>query len=179
MKEKEEVEEPEAEEEQEEVAETVEETEIEEEPEEVPEKEGETAEEAEKEAAEVAEEMPSPTEEEAKPPSREEKREEEEEIVEERIYTVPLGKAWIEPANRRASRAMRILESFIVKHMKLEKRTKGEEEEEEEEPRRLVIENSVNERIWRRGIEKPPRKIRVRATKDKEGNVTVHLAEGD
>jgi ribosomal protein L31E len=33
--------------------------------------------------------------------------------------------------------------------------------------------------MWARGIEKPPRKIRVRAAKDKEGNVTVYLAEGD
>jgi ribosomal protein L31E len=37
----------------------------------------------------------------------------------------------------------------------------------------------VNERIWRRGIEKPPRRVRIRAAKDKEGNVTVFLAEGD
>jgi ribosomal protein L31E len=37
----------------------------------------------------------------------------------------------------------------------------------------------VNERVWMRGIEKPPRKIRIRVAKDKEGNVTVYLAEGD
>jgi large subunit ribosomal protein L31e len=61
--------------------------------------------------------------------------------------------------------------------MKLEKRTEGMEEEEE--PKRLIISNEVNEKIWGRGIEKPPRKIRVRAAKDKEGNVTVYLAEGD
>jgi large subunit ribosomal protein L31e len=35
----------------------------------------------------------------------------------------------------------------------------------------------VNEKVWSRGIEKPPRKIKVRATKDKDGNVTVYLAE--
>jgi large subunit ribosomal protein L31e len=50
-------------------------------------------------------------------------------------------------------------------------------EEEDEEPPTLKITKEVNERIWDRGIEKPPRKIRVKATKDKEGNVTVHLAE--
>ena len=37
----------------------------------------------------------------------------------------------------------------------------------------------VNEKLWSRGIEKPPRKIRVRVVKDKEGVVTVRLAEGD
>ena len=53
------------------------------------------------------------------------------------------------------------------------------EPDEEEEPERLVIDNEVNEKIWERGIEKPPRKIRVRVIKDKEGVVTVLLAEGD
>jgi large subunit ribosomal protein L31e len=46
-------------------------------------------------------------------------------------------------------------------------------------PEVLRVSNEVNERIWRRGIEKPPRKIRVRAAKDKEGIVTLYLAEGD
>jgi len=106
---------------------------------------------------------------------KEEKAAEEEEIVEERFYTVPLGKAWITPPRRRAPRAMRMLKSFITKHMKLESR----KETEEEEVSRLIISNEVNLRMWSRGIEKPPRKIRVRAAKDKEGNVTVYLAEGD
>jgi large subunit ribosomal protein L31e len=48
----------------------------------------------------------------------------------------------------------------------------------EEEAERLVVSNEVNEKIWSRGIEKPPRKIRVRAVKDKEGVITVYLAEG-
>ncbi len=149
----------------EEIAESFEETEAEEEVGEPLEKE----EEPEEEAA-------VPAEEEAKPPRRREKEKEEEEIVEERIYTIPLGKAWITPPNKRAPRAMRIIRSFITKHMKLEA---AREEEEEETPKRLVINNAVNEKIWSRGIQKPPRKIRVRAAKDKEGNITVYLAEGD
>lgn len=115
---------------------------------------------------------------EAEKKGKEEKKPEEEEIVEERIYTVPLGKAWIMPPRRRAPRAIRILRAFVIKHMKLEAR-KETEEEEEEEPARLIIDNEVNLRMWSRGIEKPPRKIRVRAAKDKEGNVTIYLAEGD
>lgn len=111
--------------------------------------------------------------EEAKPSLREEA---EEEIVEERFYTIPLGKAWLMPPNKRAPKAMRILRDFVKKHMKLEAR---KEKEEEVEPKRLIISNEVNERIWSRGIEKPPRKIRIRAAKDKDGNVTVYLAEGD
>jgi large subunit ribosomal protein L31e len=104
-----------------------------------------------------------------------EKKTEEEEIVEERIYTIPLRRAWIAPRKKRAPRAMRIVRSFIQRHMKVETEVKGEEEEEG----RLVISNEVNEKLWSRGIEKPPRNIRVRAVKDKEGVVTLYLAEGD
>ena len=71
---------------------------------------------------------------------------------------------------------MRIIKSFVKKHMKLRTEVEVEGEEEAE---RLVISDEVNEKIWSRGIQKPPRKIRVRAVKDKEGVVTVHLAEGD
>jgi len=56
---------------------------------------------------------------------------------------------------------------------------RAEEEEEREELPRLIISNDVNEKVWRRSIEKPPRKIRVRAAKDGDGNVTVFLAEGE
>jgi large subunit ribosomal protein L31e len=167
-----------AEEKQEQPAEAVEEQELEEEVEEAPEEEEQPVP-PEEVGAEAKEEVPPPAEEvekeEAKPPAEKEKAEEE--IVEERIYTVPLGKAWIVPPNKRTSRAVRMVRSFIIKHMKLEARK--EEEAEEEEPKKLIISNEVNEKMWRRGIEKPPRKIRVRAAKDKEGNVTVYLAEGD
>jgi len=120
-----------------------------------------------------AEEAPAPAEEEAKPPKKK-KKEEEEEIVEERIYTIPLGKAWVRPPKKRAPRVMHMIRAFITKHMKLTMRV---EEEEEKELPKLVISKEVNEKVWGRGIQQPPRKIRVRAAKDKEGNVTVYLAE--
>jgi len=153
---------------QEETAETAEEA-----PEEALEEKEEEAP-AEEVGAEVKEEeVKVAVEEEVKPPKE---KKPEEEIVEERVYTVPLGKAWIMPPRKRSPRAMRMVRAFVTKHMKLEAE-KGEEEEEE--PRKLVISNEVNEKVWARGVEKPPRKIRVRAAKDKEGNVTVYLAEGD
>ena len=101
------------------------------------------------------------------------KKKEEEEIVEEKTYTIPLGKALIMPPRKRAPRAMHMIRAYIIKHMKIPTRA----EEEDEEPPSLTITKELNERIWDKGIEKPPRKIRVRATKDKEGNVKVHLAE--
>jgi large subunit ribosomal protein L31e len=134
--------------------------------------EGENAkgEEAAKEEA-PAEEQPA-EEEEAKPRK---KKKEEEEIVEERTYTIPLQKALVRPPKKRAPRAMQLIKAFVTKHMKLE--MKVSEEEEEEELPQLIISQEVNEKIWDKGIEKPPRKIRVRAAKDKDGNVTVYLAE--
>jgi len=133
-----------------------------------------TEEETAEEAVEAEEEAPAEEEEEAKPRKR--KKKEEEEIVEERIYTIPLGKALVRPPKRRAPRALQLIRDFLNKHMKLEMRV--EAEEEKSELPKLTISNEVNEKIWGRGIEKPPRKIRVRAAKDKDGNVTVYLAEG-
>ena len=103
------------------------------------------------------------------------KKKKEEEVVEEKTYTIPLGKALIMPPRKRAPRAMHMIRAYIVKHMKVPSRA----EEEDEVPPTLTITQEVNEHVWGKGIEKPPRKIRVRATKDKEGNVTVHLAEGE
>jgi len=87
---------------------------------------------------------------------------EEKDIVEERFYRVPLRPAWTFPVKKRAPKAMRVLRGFVQKHMKVED---------------LVIGTDVSERVWSRGIEKPPRSVRVRVVKDKEGVVTVYLAE--
>src|SRR4030067_967892 len=148
--------------------ETAEETELEEMLKEQPDDEianpEETPAETEKEAEEKEEEKPV-----------RKKKGKEEEIVEERVYTVPLGKASVRPPKKRATRAIQLIRAFITKHMKLEIRL--EEEEEEGELPKHIISKEVNEKIWDRGIEKPPRKIRVRAAKDSGGNVTVYLAE--
>jgi large subunit ribosomal protein L31e len=103
------------------------------------------------------------------------RKKKEEEIAEERFYTIPLQKALIRPPKKRSPRAMQLIKIFITKHMKL--KMKVSEEDEEEELPQLAISQEVNEKVWGRGIEKPPRKIRVRVTKDKDGNVTVYLAE--
>ena len=151
--------------------------------------ETETAEETELEemlkeepAEEIAEPEETPVETEKEAEGKEEekpakkKKGKEEEIVEERVYTIPLGKASVRPPKKRAPRAIQLIRAFITKHMKLEIRL---EEEEEGELPKLIISKEVNEKIWDRGIEKPPRKIRVRAAKDSDGNVKVYLAEGE
>lgn len=82
-------------------------------------------------------------------------------IIEERVYTIPLKTARYVPPNRRANKAVRTLKKFIERHFKTEN---------------VIILPEVNEKIWERGIEKPPRKIRVKASKDSEGIVEVSLA---
>ena len=182
-------------EEAEEPEETVEVPEVEEPDEKAPVEEGEVGEESEEEIQpeegevleeleiveavaeeeEIAEEADVEAEEETVEEELEEEVEEERpEVVDERIYTIPLGRAWVAPRRKRAARAVRLLRGFVERHMKV-----GVGPEEEGEAERLVISNEVNEKIWSRGIEKPPRRIRVRAAKDVEGTVTVYLAEGD
>jgi large subunit ribosomal protein L31e len=107
------------------------------------------------------------------------KREKEEEIVEERFYTIPLRRAWIMPRRKRTPRAMRIIRSFVTKHMKIGTTKTEEEETDEEKEERLIISAELNEKIWARGIQKPPRRIKVRCVKDAEGAVTVYPVEGD
>jgi len=41
----------------------------------------------------------------------------------------------------------------------------------------VAISDEVNSALWTRSINKPPRKIKVRAVKDKEGKVIVYLAK--
>jgi len=147
---------------------------------EVPEEDAELEteeEELEDEEADLKEDIEDEEEEfiEAKKSSKKEKKEDlDEDIVEERFYTIPLRKVWISPRKKRAPKAARVVRQFVVKHMKIRS-----EFDEDEEPERLVIDNEVNEKLWSRGIEKPPRKIRVRVVKNSEGVVTVLLAEGD
>ncbi len=89
--------------------------------------------------------------------------EEEIEVVEEKIYTISLRHAWVvTPRGKRAPRAVRDVRDFVSRHMKAEE---------------VSMSNDVNAALWSRGINKPPRKITVRAVKDKEGKVIVYPAK--
>ena len=79
----------------------------------------------------------------------------------ERIYTIPLRDVKRVPRTKRSPRAMRYIREFIEKHMKAED---------------VIIDQSVNEKIWERGIEKIPSKIKVKAVKEDE-TVEVTLVE--
>ncbi len=84
-----------------------------------------------------------------------------EEIIDERIYIIPLAKARRGPRNKWGKKAIRFLKEYMERHFK---------------PESLIISQEVNEKIWERGIKKPPRKLKVRATKNIDGLVVVYLA---
>jgi len=89
-----------------------------------------------------------------------EEGEEEIEVVEEKIYTIPLHHVWVvTPRGKRSPRAARDVKAYVARHMKAED---------------VALSNEINSAIWARGINKPPRKISVRAVKDKEGKVIVY-----
>jgi large subunit ribosomal protein L31e len=83
-------------------------------------------------------------------------------MMEERIYTIPLRDVINKSVrNKRAPRAIRKIKQFLKRHMKADI---------------VKIDNELNEKIWARGIQKPPARVRVKAVK--EGNVvTATLAE--
>ena len=102
------------------------------------------------------------TKEEEKREEKEEEAEEKIEFVEERVYMVPLREAWRTPRPYRAPRAIRILREFISRHMKVED---------------VRLSQELNSFIWSRGIEKPPRRVRVRVGKDKDNVAWVYPAK--
>ncbi|MBE6487353.1 MAG: 50S ribosomal protein L31e [Methanosphaera stadtmanae] len=79
----------------------------------------------------------------------------------ERIYTIPLRDVKRVPRTKRSPKAMRYIREFIQKHMKTED---------------VIIDQSVNEKVWERGIEKIPSKIKVKAVEE-DGTVEVTLVE--
>ncbi|BEP18070.1 50S ribosomal protein L31e [Pyrofollis japonicus] len=81
----------------------------------------------------------------------------------EAIYTIPVYRVYWGRRTNRAARAIRFIRKFIARHF-------GVDEKD------VVIHNNVNEYIWSRSIERPPRRVTVKAVKDPEsGKVKVVL----
>ncbi len=80
----------------------------------------------------------------------------------ERVYVIPLRDAKRVPRTKRSPKATRVVREFIQKHMKSDD---------------VKMDSSVNEKIWERGIQKIPPKIKVKATKDEDGSVLVTLVQ--
>jgi large subunit ribosomal protein L31e len=85
-------------------------------------------------------------------------------MVKEQIYTIPLRVVKSVPSWKRANRAVIEVRSFLVRHMKVELV-------------KIKLDKSINEHLWKRGCEKPPLSIRVRAVKFADGEIQAELAQ--
>jgi len=69
----------------------------------------------------------------------------------EKIYTIPLRKALRKSIKKRAPYCMKIIREFLVTHTKTEN---------------VMIGKHLNEAIWERGRQKPPKRVRVKVIKE-------------
>jgi len=81
----------------------------------------------------------------------------------ERIYTIPLGAAYDKTRVRRARRAVKMVRAFLCRHMKAEEST-------------VRISEKANELLFARGMQKPPRKVKVRVVRA-DGIVKAYLMD--
>ncbi len=72
---------------------------------------------------------------------------------EEKIYTVPLRKAYNYIRTKRTRRAVAILQQFVVKHSKVTLNN-------------VKISNALNSALWKRSMQKPPHKIKIKVLID-------------
>ena len=90
------------------------------------------------------------------------KMEEQERVEGERIYTIPLRAVKKAPRWKRSKRAIALIREFLIRHTKAEY---------------LILDNALNEKIWERGSQKPPSRVRVRVTRQEEDTVRAELVE--
>jgi large subunit ribosomal protein L31e len=81
----------------------------------------------------------------------------------ERTITIPLRATKMVPRSRRALRAVKEVRDNVARHMKAD-------------ADKIWIDQALNEKIWERGIQKPPKRITVKAVKYDDGLVEVSLA---
>ncbi|ODS38740.1 MAG: hypothetical protein A7316_07235 [Candidatus Altiarchaeales archaeon WOR_SM1_86-2] len=88
---------------------------------------------------------------------------------EEKTYTIPLRQVYDAPRTKRASKAIKVVRQFLVRHAKIG--------DVHLPPENIVLDKSLNEAVWARGIQKPPRRIRVSVAEDEKGRMVASLVE--
>lgn len=79
--------------------------------------------------------------------------EEKGEEIAERIYTIPLRDVKKAPRWKRSNRAIAEIREYLKRHTKSDY---------------IVLDATINEKVWERGSEKPPSRIRVRVTEEED-----------
>jgi ribosomal protein L31E len=114
---------------------------------------------------EVTTQQTTQTVEEKEAPKQEVKQKEKPVFTLERDYVVPFRHVYWLGRTNRAKRAINLLRKFVKKHLKTDD---------------VVIDGQVNQLIWARSIEKPPRRITIHVGLTKEKKAYVYLpAKGE
>jgi large subunit ribosomal protein L31e len=93
---------------------------------------------------------------------------EENKVVLEREFIVPLREGWLKaPRYKRGKKALKILKEFMVRHMKIYDR----------DLRKIKVDTILNNEILFRGIKQPLGKVKVKAIKYDNGEVSVKLVD--
>ena len=82
----------------------------------------------------------------------------------ERVYVIPLRKAKRGKSSNAAPKAMKLVQGYLTRHMKVD-------------DEKIWIDESLNQALWSQGKYTIPSKIRVRAVKFDDGVVEASLPE--
>lgn len=77
------------------------------------------------------------------------------------VHVIPLKRVYWGRRTNRADRAIRLIRKYVKRHFK--------------EAERIIIDPAVNEYVWSRSREKPPRRITVEIRFDKEEKIAKVL----
>jgi large subunit ribosomal protein L31e len=74
-------------------------------------------------------------------------------MAEEKVFNIPLRGVHDAQRRRRASNAIKLIRNFLIKNTKTENVRLGK---------------SINESVWKEGMQNPPRKVRVHVIKEED-----------
>ncbi len=78
-------------------------------------------------------------------------------MVDAKVYVINLGRLYWSGRSARASRAMKTIRKYLERHLKTDN---------------IILDESINEYVFSRSYDKPPRRVAVRVYPvDKEGKV--------
>lgn len=100
----------------------------------------------------------------SKPAKAEKKEEKKKKLVLERIYNIPLLKAYEKSRSHRGRIAISLLRQFVAKHAKAHS------------PSEVYVDTKINSAVLARGSRRPPKMLRVLVQKDEQGYVSATLA---
>lgn len=79
----------------------------------------------------------------------------------EKVYTIPLRDAFAVSKTKRANSATKTVKEYLTGKLKLSD---------------VKLDQSINKALWMKGMKKPPRRIKIKVTKE-EDKVIASLVE--